>query len=224
MIVDVVTVFTPRPQHEKWMDYRPLLELQKKTVERFGHRHIVVTDAPSLPGFNIMKVDPLPESLMKAILVGQLAYLESWSGKHPVVLVDADCLVARNLADAFSQNLFDLGLTNRENDKAPINNGAMYISAGNKPGILAFYRKALSLCLDHWGGDQEAISQAAAPVPKDHIIEQREGLRISFLSMKTHSVVPTMPGIRHKKNPFIVHFKGTFAKHWMELYARQFLL
>lgn len=226
-MIEVVTFYSPRPGHEKLIaDFGRLMILQKKTAEKFGHRHVVISDR-QFKHLNVCQVS-LPESLMKAILAGQVAYLEQWSGEHPVVMVDADCLIARNLAEAFWLP-FDLGLTNREHDSARINNGAMYIAPGNKPAVLRFFKGALASCQDHWGGDQEAISRMAEPIPLGHCIEARryEGidapLRMGFFSMKTHNVVPTMPGVRHKKNPYVVHFKGD-RKQWMELYASKFIL
>ena len=223
-MIEVVTVYTPRPNHEKFMDYTPLLLCQKKTVEKFGHRHVVVSDQP-YPDLNVLQAD-LSFPLMVSILKGQIAYLEQWTGDHPVVLADVDCLIGRSLNEAFGD--FDIGLTNRDNPKAPINNGAMYIGPGNKKGVLAFFNKALSLCKNHWGGDQEAIAQAAAPVPIGHNTQMRtiDGVNvyIAFMSMARLNVVPRLPGIRHMSNPFVIHFKGTDRKAWMLQYANAFIL
>lgn len=219
MKIQVVSFYAPRVGHEKWIDYLPHLRLQKATAEKFGHRHIVISDQ-KFSGFETFPVD-LPRSLMLAILSGQIAFLKRWDGESPVVLVDADCLIARSLKDAFD-GTFDLGLTNREDLRCPINNGAMYI-AGNKPKVVEFFERSLAICQKHWGGDQEAISQAAAPVPIGHGVENRDGLRLGFFSMLSHNVVPKAMGVRHKKNPFVVHFKGE-RKSWMETYARNFIL
>lgn len=221
-MIEVVTVYTPRPKHEKYIDFVPMIALQKRTAEKFGHRHVVVTDQV-YPQFNVVPCK-MPISLMLSIMIGQLHYLENvWTGEHPLVLVDADCLIARPLDAAFD-GTFDLGLTRRLNDKAPINNGAMYVAAGTKEAVVAFFRKALPLTRKHWGGDQEAISQAAAPVPAFECVEMRDGLRVGFLSMITHNVIPRERGAKHKKNPFIVHFKGVEAKAWMATYAEKFIL
>lgn len=233
-MIDVVTVFAPRPEHPQWRDYLPLLRLQRASVERFGHRHLLVTDDPRgfSREFNVLAVD-LPESLMPAQLAGQIAYLEQWTGDYPAVLVDADCLIARQLDEAFDGS-FDLGLAYRSDPKAPINNGAMYVGTGNKEGVLRFFREALAMCGDHWGGDQEAISAVAAPVPKPSedketrrnagtIVEDRNGLRIGFLNGLVYNVSPEVEGKIHRKNPFVVHFKGD-TKPWMKTYAEKFIL
>jgi hypothetical protein len=220
-MTEVVTFFAPRPGHKKWMNYLPLIKLQKATAQKFGHKHVVISDT-KLKDFDVFFVT-VPQSLMFAILEGQIAYLEAWSGETNLVLVDVDCLVARNLDSAFDGS-FDIGMTNREHDRAPINNGAIYISAGAKEKALAFFRKSLSFCHHEWGGDQEAISKAAAPVPKNQVVIERDGTRFAFLSMLTHNVVPRLPGVRHKKHPYIVHFKGVERKEWMGLYAKRFIL
>lgn len=220
--LDVVTVLAPRSG--RWAEYLPLLEVQRKTAEKFRHRQIIVTDA-DLPQFETMRVK-LADSLMHAIIEGQIAYLEAWSGDHPVVLTDADCLIARNLHEVFDGS-FDLGLNNRENDVSPINNGAMYVGPGCKAEVLAFFQHALELCKEHWGGDQEAISQAAAPVPKPvmfPVVEDRGGFRIAFLPMNVYGAAPKTADFRMNRNPFIVHFKGVEPKRWMAGYAERFVL
>lgn len=222
MQVEVVTVWAPRPELPNYRDYTKLMLIQRATARKFGHLHTVVTDCPYLVGFDTVRV-PLPSNLMQAQLAGQLSFLQSWSGSHPVVLVDADCLIARDLSDAFDGS-FDIGLTNRIDERSPINNGAMYLAAGSKEAALAFFGKALDMCGEHWGADQEAISAAAAPVPAGHGVEERFGVRFAFFSMLTHNVIPKEEGREHKKKPYVVHFKGEVAKDWANTYARKFIL
>lgn len=87
-MIEVVTVYSPRPNHPKWCDYLTGMAVQRRTAEKFGCRHMVVTDE-SLPGFAVLPV-VLPESLMHAILVGQIAYLEQWNVRGHIVC-DAVC-------------------------------------------------------------------------------------------------------------------------------------
>jgi len=235
-MIDVVTVFAPRPEHPQWREYVPLMCLQRDSAAHFGHRHLVVTDDGESEGlrreFETLTVE-LPQSLMRAQLAGQVAYLEQWSGEHPALFVDADCLITRALDTAFD-GTFELGLTHRDDPVSPIQNGAMYVGPGNKDGVLRFFRGALAICGDHWGGDQEAISAMAAPVPKlsedketrKHaatIFEERDGLRVAFLNGLIYNVSPKQEGKPHRKNPFVVHFKGE-TKAWMGTYARKFVL
>lgn len=218
-MIQVATVYAPRPGHPKWMDYLPLIALQKRTVEHFGHQHVVVTDSGNLVGFRTLQAT-LPESLMHAQLAGYLAFLEAWDNQAPVVLADADVAIARDLSGAFG-GAFDVGLTSRVEPESPINNGVMYVSAGSRDAALVFFRQAMKLCKDHWGGDQQAISQAAAPVHEKGDW-MRHGVRIRFLSCKRFNMTPGVSGIAGKGNPFAVHFKGD-RKHQMQPFADNFI-
>lgn len=221
--VSVVTVFAPR--FEEYPDsakYLPLLELQRKSVERMpNHHHVVMSDKPLAElGFNTILCE-LPQSLMKLILCAQIAFLEQWDNLHPVVLVDVDCLVNRGLYEVFEMRDFDIALTARDNKVSPINNGAMYVAVGAKRFALKFFNMALAQCEDHWGGDQEAISRVAAPVPRDPTTEYRHGGRVRFLPMLRYNTIPKGEGEVHRKNdPFIIHFKGVECKPWMATYAK----
>lgn len=231
-MLDVVTVFAPRDEYPHWRYYLPMLELQRRTAEKFGHRHIVVTDVQGLREFGDQRgiiVADLPQSLMHLQLAGQIAYLALWSGEYPAVLVDADCLIGRDLQPAFDGARFDLGLTSRDDPRCAINNGAMYVVPGGKAAVLGFFRAAYELCGEHWGGDQEAISQAAAPVPVPREgrpkVALRHGARVAFLSMRFFNCTPRMEGAEHATSkPFVIHFKGEERKPWMRTYAERFIL
>lgn len=219
MSVQVVCPFAPRPNHEKWMDYLPLLRLQRDSALKFGHEHLIITDDVSLAKeFNIVEA-ALPQSLMRAMIAGNVKRL-SMGGDQHIVFLDADCLVNRKLDEIFTGE-FDLGLTRRENVVAPINNGAMYVDKKSIDLVYKFFVKALSLCGDHWGADQEAISAAIAPVPEHKCIEERDGMWVAFLSMRDYAGVPKKPLMKHHCNPYIMHFKGA-TKSWMEGYVRKF--
>jgi hypothetical protein len=221
LTVEVVTVFAPRPDHEKWTDYYPLLRAQRASVLRAGHRHVVVTDADLGGGFDTLRV-PLPGALMPAMIQGLIAKLAR-GGDSDLLLVDVDCLIARDLAPAFvDERDFDVLLTRRAHPTAPVNNGAMYVRRAGIRNALGFFKHALALCREHWGADQEAISQAAAPVPEHERIADRVGCRIKFASMKPYNVVPKILGKRHNCDPFVVHFKGD-GKSFMLAYAERYL-
>lgn len=228
MTVEVVTVWAPRPHHDKWRDdYLALLGLQKRTAEHFGHTHTVVSDhiggvGGELPGFNVLHA-PLSWELMPAMIDGVLARLRyPAKPRTDLVFVDADVLVARDLAGAFSED-WDLGLTRRAHDRAEINNGAMYVRATAREMAIEFFERALARCGTHWGADQEAISAEAAPVPTQDRIEYLGPMRVGYLSMKTHNAVPKAPGLKHQAQPFVVHFKGD-TKDWAQKYADRFIL
>lgn len=222
MTVEVVTVFAPRPNHEKFQDYMPLLRLQRDSALHFGHRHCVVTDGHLGAEFNQLRV-VLPEDVMPAMIVGVMERLKAGAAHH-LLFVDADCLIARSLDEAIDAKLFDVGLTHRANNVAPINNGAMYVHQNGIRRAVIFFREALKHCGTHWGADQEAISIAAAPVEgDDDCVVLRHGCSIGFLSMFQYACVPKRPNFPHKHRPFVVHFKGE-TKPWMAIYAKNFVL
>lgn len=202
------------------MDYLPLLRAQRDSVRRLGHRHTVVTDGASGLEFETLPA-VLPDALMPAMIEGVIARLRRGGDAH-LVFVDADCLIGRELDSAFTGREFDLGLTRRENDVAPINNGAMYVHAKGINSALHFFGRALALCGEHWGADQEAISAAAAPVPKVCDNGFRHGCLIEFLSMRTHGNVPKLPLKVPDSKPYVLHFKGATKDHMLE-YAARFL-
>lgn len=41
----IASTYAPRRDHPMWQDYRPYLALQRRSVERYGHRQVVITDA-----------------------------------------------------------------------------------------------------------------------------------------------------------------------------------
>jgi hypothetical protein len=150
--------------------------------------------------------------------------LRGGEGNCSIVFVDCDCLINRDLHDAFKVADFELGLTRRQNDLAPINNGAMYVRLGAHHLAATFFDGARARCGTHWGADQEAISAEAAPVPEESgVVSLRGPLRVGFLSMKTHGAVPKAFGARHHSRPFVVHFKGD-KKSWAQIYAERWIL
>lgn len=220
MTVQVVTVYTPRPRSEQWMDYLPLIRAQRASALRFGHRHLVVTDVDLGSEFETMRTQ-LPENLMQAMIAGVVARL-AVPTVHNTVFVDADCLVARELDSAFIDN-YDIGLTHRFNPVSPINNGVMYVMANSFAKAHSFYKYALSICGTHWGGDQEAISDAASPVPEQDGYGIRFGCNIKFMNMKRYAAVPKEHLSKHGAESYVIHFKGK-TKEWMLDYANAYIL
>lgn len=218
--VQVVTAWFPRPDHEKWRDdYIELLHLQQASCLKVGHRHVVVTDV-ELDGFDTIRIPETNQSLMRLIIYSVLYRLSLPVTDH-LLFADVDVLINRELHGAFD-NSFDVGLTRRLNPIAPINNGAMYIPFRSVAPAIKFFEKAYALCGDHWGADQEAISLAASPVPLGNCVQEREGVRIGYLSMKTHNAVPKSVGAFHHSQPYVLHFKGDI-KHWAKEYAAKYM-
>lgn len=220
-MVEVVTVWAPRPEHPKYLDYLTLLRIQRDSARRVGHRHLVVTDCDALEGYETLRAD-LSGSLMKAILEGQLAWANQWDGEGHAVLLDIDCLVLVDLGLAFDRS-FDIGLTSRKDRAAPVQNGAMYFAPGSQNAARRLFSQALERCGDHWGGDQEAISQVVAPVPQPTTMARRLGVRVAFLSTDTHNYSPKVPPEKIPARRFVMHMKGEMRKPWVEPFARRFL-
>lgn len=225
MSVEVVTVWAPRPTHEKWdsADWMDLLWLQRRSAFRYGATHTIVTDDPAIfqdvPG--IVGCE-LPRDLMPAMIAGVIARLTQAPARDDIVFLDVDALVGRNLDSAFDRS-FDIGLTRRNNpDGVCINNGAMYVDKNAGEKAVIFFMRALARCGTHWGADQEAISAVASPVPETEGVEYRGDTRIAFLSMKTHNVSPKKEGKPHLAHPYIIHFKGA-TKQWAQTYADRFI-
>lgn len=222
-MLEVVTQWAPRPTHEKWRgdEYMKLLELQRGTCQRVGHRHVVVTDA-DLPGYDTIKVE-LPEPLLKAIISAQIAYVKQWSDDHPVVMVDMDVLIARPLGPAFD-GTFDIGVTNREHPAQPIQNGVIYLAPGSKKWALKMFEKTLELCEHWWGSDQKALAFALAPVPRIHRVEERlGGARVAFLPCATHNFSAKHGVPKATPKCYAFHFKGE-SKQFAEHTARRHML
>lgn len=223
MSVEVVTVWAPRPGHEKWRDdYLKLIELQSRTARHFGHVHTIVTDAKeTICRISNHIVVELPQNLMKAMIAGVIARLKLPCASN-LVFVDVDVLVGSDMDGAFA-NYFEIGLTNRDDPIAPINNGVMYVNRCGIKTAQNFFQRALNICEEHWGGDQEAISKVAAPVPDGDDTKRTKWGTIAYLNMKKYGCVPKTRGQKHHVSPYAIHFKGE-TKQWAEEYARRFIL
>lgn len=224
-MLEVVTFWAPRKSDSHWREgYLDLLALQGQTVKRVGHRHRVVTDAPGdVKGYDTVTVE-LPGNLMKALTTAQLLYVrDHWSGEHPLVLVDVDCLVAKDLNRAFDGS-FDIGLASRENGTQPIQNGAMYFAPGAKKHAARLFERTLDKCEDWWGSDQVALAVAVAPVPRVHGVHVRHGARIAFLPCETYNFGPKTGIPKNAPHRFILHFKGDQKKYAAKTAKLHFLL
>lgn len=225
MSVEVVTVWTPRREDAQWRDdYYDLIALQRRTAHRFGHAHTIVTDDSRFMEDRGAIVAQFPESLMQSMIYGVVHRL-SLPVYSRLVFVDCDVLINAPLDAAFTGE-WDIGLTVREDATSPVNNGVMFVTCNGVFGARLFFQRALELCGTHWGADQEAISEAAAPVGthlQQSVSERPPYGRIGFLNMKRHAAVPRERGRKHKSGPFCIHFKGD-TKPWAQEYADKYIL
>lgn len=214
----VVSVFMERDAHKPYtVDWRRLLRLLDASARKFGCRHLCLTDpatAHTLP-CDTYALEGLPDELMPAIILAQRAFLTSGEFDADAVLVGADCLVNRDPRAAFEAGA-DVVVTSRPDHGGPLNNGAVYCPLHGRSHALALYDRATAACRDHWGGDQEAVTEAVAPIPRAYGIETRHGARIAFRPMATHNHPLDRPS--QSSEAFIVHFKGG-RKGWMPEWA-----
>ncbi len=217
--VNVVSFYAPRPDHERHThDYLLCLALQRQSCARFGCRQIVITDdAPSLadfPTFNTI----LPHSLMRAIIAGQLAYLESAAFDADTLLTGADCLLGRDPRAVFDGG-FDVAVTTHGGfSDCIMNTGAIFVPVASRELAAPFWRRALATMGDAWGDDQLALAREFDATLK-HGTEMRGAARIKFLPCEGINWAPDNEndGI----DSLVVHFRGP-RKRWMEAWAERF--
>jgi len=80
--VNIVSFYAPRPDHPFFQDYTPFLEILGESCRKYGHKHIIITDAQLETDAGKSFVTDLPKPLMKAAIAGQLAYLKSDHAKE----------------------------------------------------------------------------------------------------------------------------------------------
>jgi hypothetical protein len=206
--MNVVSFYAPRPEHPFFQDYTPFLNLLRLSCERFGHRHIVLTDDPAV-GDDAYVTD-LPRSLMKATIAAQLAYLSDpqFAGV-PTLLTGADCVLA-NDPEAMAWHGSDLTITTDDRfQDCRMNCGAIYIP---RPGLLAHvWVDALARCGDEWGDDQTSVY--AALLASEAVVHD--------LPCDPYNLAPEHPGDDCRR-AVVLHFRGP-RKRWMVDYCHKWL-
>lgn len=223
--MNVVSFYAPRPDHPFFRDYTPFLDLLRLSCERFGHRHIVLTDDPSVG--DDAYVTELPHSLMRATVAAQLAYLEDLQfANTPTLLTGADCVLARDpnqlWRDLFPKNalvlppmsVWDADITITIDDRfvdCRMNCGAIFI---RQPAKLApVWRKAMEQCGDDWGDDQTSVYSA--------ILAFRDDLVVQEVPCDPFNLAPEHPGDDCRRGT-VLHFRGP-RKDWMVPYCHHWL-
>lgn len=206
--MNIVSFYAPRPEHEFFQDYTPFLDLLRLSCERYGHRHVCLTDDATVrDGF----VCDLPRPLMRAYLAAQLAYLEAHPDT-PSLMTGADCVLAADPA-CFEQVCGDADIVITVDDRfadCRINMGAIYLP---RPGLLVpVWRDALARCGVEWGDDQRAFRDALAAW---------EGVKVREVPCDLYNRAPDHPGDDNLRG-VVLHFRGP-RKAWMADYCRQHL-
>jgi uncharacterized Rossmann fold enzyme len=216
----IVSFMAPRRDHPFYQDYSPFLNILRASCEKFGHRHIVITDDASVGRDDDAFVTPLPDNLMRAILAGQLAYLQSALAKEDTVLLGADCALARDPAEVFKQE-FDIAFTTGPFTDCILNTGAIYIRGGS--GVAYIWERALgSMRLDaEWGDDQKALAAVVHPTLEPSVTVGNGGPIIRFLPVDPFNLAPEYPGDDCTRGT-VLHFRGP-RKDWMMDYCADWL-
>lgn len=231
MVTDVVSVYAPRREHPGFMDYRPLLELQRKSCERFGARQVVVTDEPGaaeLGDFECFVVSGMPQALMPALVRGYWAYIAGTLPERDTILTGADCLLASDPASVFESGPgFDLALTTEDFADCILNTGGQFVSAGRGGYAEPFYWQAMQACGDAWGDDQRSLARAVGATLDhgDHVRTLPPGAaqaraRIRFLPCRGFNQAPDR--VDDAIRPVIAHFRGP-RKAWAAEWAARHL-
>lgn len=206
--MNIVSFLAPRPDHPFFRDYTPFLDLLRLSCERFGHRHLVLTDDPKV-GDDAYVTD-LPHSLMRATVAAQLAYLsDPQFADVPTLLTGADCVLAND--PARMARAADIVITTDDRfQDCRMNCGAIYIP---RPALLApVWADALDRCGDLWGDDQTSVYSALLMAP---------GVTVAELPCDPHNLAPNHPGDDCRRAT-VLHFRGP-RKDWMVDYCHKWL-
>lgn len=226
MGLTVASFWVYRPEeHPKAADYPAMLRILQSSCERLGFRHVVLTDAttaksPMWPaGMESFACD-LPGPLMQACTAAQALYLES-APRPDTLFVGADSIL---LADPrpYLPSDADLCVTSRRANVRldAVNNGFQFIRRGAASKVAALYRRVADRCGTEWRDDQRALVAELAPVPLPPAIEERAGLRVTFLPMARFNDCPLWPA-DPCKDAILLHFRGRRRKKLMFAWAKR---
>ncbi len=206
----VVSMYCPRPEHPYFQDYRPFLRLLRQSCERFGHRHLVLTDDPMEVGDDDAYPVHVPRSLMKATIAAQLAYLSDPAmADQPTLLVGADCVLAKD-PEMLAASDADISITVGDFADCRMNTGCCYIP---RPARLAgVWAEAMTHVGDDWGTDQTALYLAIRKAAMT-------GLKVLELPVDPFNLAPTSPSEDCTRG-VVVHFRGP-RKRWMVDYCHK---
>jgi hypothetical protein len=211
--MNVVSFYAPRPEHPRAWDYLPMLALLEESCKRYGHRHIVLSDA-DLPGFDVFRCQ-LQRELMPATLEAQLQYLIAHD--EPTLMTGADCVLGMDPAAVFERT-FDVAMTTDRFPGFCLNTGAMFIK---DCGLAAAFRdQALRMCGNTWGDDQIALEKAFGATPEPSVRATPEGRVIECLPMFPYHYAPR--NVDSFKDAYVVHFRGQ-RKVFMAEYCKRHL-
>jgi len=203
-------------------DYPAMLAMLGASCRRLGLRHLVITDRGTPLEHECFRLD-LPRSLMRAVVAGQLAYLQSAAFDEDTVFIDADCLVQHSPARVFAEP-FDLAVTARRwgprRNPSPINNGTIFCRAAARAQCVAFFTAASMACGKYWGADQDAMGKACQPMPKLPGLHERSGASVRFLDVAGHNQAPRSADDPTTADAVVLHFRGPRKSYMRAVFDR----
>src|SRR6185437_3434583 len=217
MTLNVVSFYAPRPDHPFFQDYLPFLEILGESCRKYGHRHIIITDADLVTDAGELFKTEMPHNLMRAIIAGQLAYLKSPLAEDNSILVGADCVLARDPEEVFQQ-AFAVAFTTGPFTDCILNTGAIF-TRGRAP-VAYIWERALERMDDEWGDDQKALAAVVRPTLHPSVAAG-PGLIIRFMPVDPYNLAPDHPGDDCRRG-YILHFRGP-RKAWMKDYCAKWL-
>lgn len=207
-------------------NYPGMLRILQASCERFGMRHVVLTDvetrrSPQWPEeIEAFACHDVPAPLMRACtelqarwLETQLHYERIGGGAKDTLFVGADCIFVGDPLK-FYPPMPGLCVTYRDRkSKDPINTGAQMIRRHSIKGAAALYRRIADRCGTVWCDDQRAIQAELEPMPLWRGIFDRAGIKVAFLPMARFNVQPTSVA-----DPCLgtcmLHFRGKARKQF----------
>lgn len=189
----VVSFYAPRYVQWSGVNYDDCLAILDASCKRLGVEHICISDSER-PGIKTFLTD-LPDNLMQAFLVGQIAWLKHANGA-PTMFTGADCIITRD--PTYVCVGYDMAITTRH--YTSLNTGALWCYS--KTCIQAF-ENALALNPIAWGEDQTCLLAGIRKTP---------GLRLRELPFKGFNAKVTSADDNLDNPPIVVHLKGNATK------------
>jgi hypothetical protein len=159
-----------------------------------------------------------PDHIMLDRMRAQTEFAQGYDFAHPVILLDTDIIINRQLDELLAQD-FDIGLTWRD-EKMPINGGVIILNNRRPDAVRQFLIQVYKIYTElyaeqgKWFGDQLALHnylQLNIEDMKNHPTVEVNGARVLFLPCETYNFSPEnemtsiQTGLQEK---FLLHFKG----------------
>lgn len=233
----VVSLWMLRPEEHpeaESRNYPGMLQVLQRSCDRFGMRHIVLTDIETRrsaqwpEGIEAFACRDLPKPLMQACTEAQARWLENQhhhermggNGKGDTLFVGADCIFVGDPIRFYPPGP-DLCVTYRDpTSRYPINTGAQLIRRRAIDRAAALYRRVADRTGVKWCDDQRAIQAELGPMPATVGTYERAGLSVAFLPMARFNVVP-----KSVEDPCagacMLHFRGKGRKQFFFDWAKR---